>query len=58
MTTRSSLYRIASFLGDVQAVQKSARQRSVKPIARRYVRKNVYRVQGKLTRKALKGLGL
>jgi hypothetical protein len=50
---RSDLYRLARLLGDVSAVRSSVRQRSVKPVVRRYVRKAVYRTEYKYTSRAL-----
>jgi hypothetical protein len=58
MAFRSDLYRLASLLGDAQAIQKSVQQKSVKPIAKRVVRKAVYRTEGRVTRSALRSLGL
>jgi hypothetical protein len=55
---RRFLYRAASVLGDAEAVQKSVKTRSPKPVVKRVVRKTVYRTEGKATRRVLKGLGL
>lgn len=55
---RRSLYRAASVLGDVEAVDKSVSTRSPEPLFKRYARKTIYREQGKLTRKLLRKVGL
>jgi hypothetical protein len=55
---RRLAWKTSSVLGDVQAVQQSARTRSVKPVARRVVRKAAYRAEGRATRKILRGFGL
>lgn len=55
---RRLLYRSAATLGDVQAVQKSIKTRSPQPVAKRVVRKAVYRTENKYTRRALRSLGL
>jgi len=49
---RSSLYRLAKFLGDVQAVERSIQTGSPKPIERRIVRRTVGRAVGKGMRRA------
>ena len=51
---RSGLYRAARLLGDVQAIQRSARTGSAVPIARRMER----RVVGRAVGKNLRRLGL
>jgi hypothetical protein len=55
---RRSLYRTASILGDAQAVNKSIRTRSVKPAAKRVVRKEVYKAEGRATRAIFRQIGL
>jgi hypothetical protein len=55
---RRIAWKTSSILGDVQAVQRSAKTGSVSPIAKRVVRKAAYRTEGRCTRKALRSLGL
>jgi hypothetical protein len=55
---RRGLYKSASVLGDAEAVEKSVKTRTPKPVARRVVRKAVYREQGKFMRRLLRALGL
>ena len=55
---RRALYRGGAILGDVQAVQDSVHQKSAKPAARRLVRREVYKAEGKATRKFLRSIGL
>lgn len=55
---RRSLYRAAAVLGDVEAVQQSAKTRSVKPIAKRVVRREAYKAEGRATRRIMRSLGL
>lgn len=51
--TRSSFYRWARILGDVEAAEKGPA-----PLAKRLVRKRIYRTQGTVTRRILRVLGL
>jgi hypothetical protein len=55
---RHYLYRGGSILGDVEAVQKSERQRSARPVVHRVVRKVVYREEGQVTRRVFRAFGL
>ncbi|HEU5004324.1 MAG TPA: hypothetical protein VFW71_16310 [Actinomycetota bacterium] len=48
---RRSLYRTARILGDIEAVQRSARRGSVVPIARRMERRVVRRAVGRSLRR-------
>lgn len=50
---RGDLYHLARLLGDVNAVQQSVHQRSVKPVIKRVVRKRVYREEFRLTNRVL-----
>lgn len=50
---RRSLYRASRTLGDMEAAE-----RGPKVLGRRLVRRRVYREQGRLTRKILRGFGL
>lgn len=51
--TRSTLYRWARILGEVEAAEKGPG-----PLAKRLVRKRVYRVEGRTTRRWLRKFGL
>lgn len=51
--TRGQLYRAARDLGDI-----SAASRGPGPLAKRLVRKRLYRTEGRLTRRLLRGLKL
>ena len=53
-----NIYRILSKVNDARAVRRAVQQRSARPIVKRVVRKNVYRVEGKLTRKLLRKIGM
>lgn len=44
--TRSVLYAVAKMLGDVQAVQKAGRKRSIRPIIDRLARRGAGRIAG------------
>lgn len=50
---RRNLYRGARILGDIQAAEKGPA-----PVAKRRVRRTVYRTEGRWTRKVLRSLGL
>jgi hypothetical protein len=55
---RRIAWKTSSILGDVQAVQRSASTRSAAPVAKRIVRKEIYRTQGRATRSILRSLGI
>lgn len=55
---RRTTWRASSVLGDIEAAQDAMRDGSPAPLARRLARKEIYKAEGRATRRLLRKIGL